>query len=313
MQGFCRLPGATALCVNGRDLRKTTYWTPEIRPHLVPAREEDAFESLRSLLFEVMGHRMRGSHAVGPRCSAEAWILPRCRRSPPDPSEPATVRLIAISAVVPDANRSKYTDERQYIEEFRSWPNVSIQYVTAPGAGPFDRIDDPLRCEDTFVWTSRMFLYDAFSQVARDHGVDLILEGCGGEYGPTVRGAGYIRELAIGLKLPQLVRLLRDAQAVTGVSPVRALARELLGGLSPRRRWRSNLYLARDFRCECEVPANAENTLARSSYISAGGPLRHAAKSMRRLDSFLPPTGRVSRGRYSTIGLSSFALPLPGI
>src|SRR6185312_16041945 len=112
-------------------------------------------------------------------------------------------------------------DEREFIEEFRSWPNIHIDYVTAPGRGPFDGIEEPSHFFATPVRTTRFFLTDALHETAVAGGAHSILRGLSGEMGPTCWGRRYHLQLAASFHWLVLSRELRMLKAVRGLRPWR--------------------------------------------------------------------------------------------
>ena len=132
--------------------------------------------------------------------------------------------LLALSAVLPDQTRGQFREEREYIDEFKTWPNVAIRYVTAEGRGPFDGIEDYSQFVASPLRTSRSYLYREFEQIAFAGGTDVLLEGNMGEVGPTGYGMHRYTELALSLRWPSLFRELRQLRRVHGTRPVRFLA-----------------------------------------------------------------------------------------
>ena len=160
MMALCRfLPGGSFVYADGR-IQQQIYWKPQIRAGIVPSKPCEAFEALQSLLFRAVEDRISGSRGVasllsgGLDSSAVCAIAAQCLQK-------KNRDITAISAIVEEENRLRFADERQYVEEFRSWQNLRVQYVTAPGMGPFDLIHEPLNYEDTFLWGSRLYLYYA--------------------------------------------------------------------------------------------------------------------------------------------------------
>jgi hypothetical protein len=91
-------------------------------------------------------------------------------------------QLTAVAAILPDESRAEFSDEREYIDEFRSYPNVHIEYVTAQGRGPFDSLSDPSRFFVGPARTSRFFLNEECEKAAIGRGARSLFWG--------VRGGG---------------------------------------------------------------------------------------------------------------------------
>jgi asparagine synthase (glutamine-hydrolysing) len=257
--GIMSLRPGTCLTVDRHGIKKSVYWRPEVKPDLIPSSDDDAFVTLRDLLFRAVHNRLRNSRAVasffsgGLDSSAITAIGAKCL-------EENNQELLAISAVVPDERAGAFTDERQYINLFRSFPNVRFQFITAGGRGPFDWIHDPSKFEDSFQRSSVSFLIDSLEDAAVAHGADVALTGNGGEFGVTHSGHGYALELAAKMQIGSLSRLSQDLRNVMGISPVRLLGREILSALFPLRSRRPMVYLAPGFRRESLVEARFDRT-----------------------------------------------------
>jgi asparagine synthase (glutamine-hydrolysing) len=130
---------------------------------------------------------------------------------------------------------------------------VRTEYVPALGRGPFDHIEDPVRYRESFLWTSRHYLYDAFQERAAALGLDVILDGWGGELGPTCWGLDYLVELAAGFRWIALAGELARARRRSGRNPIRLLGGKLLASLNPNTDFRPMVLFTAEFRQECAV------------------------------------------------------------
>ncbi len=244
--GIRSLPPGSWMIVDRRGVRQKTYWEPEIRDDIVPRREDEVYEALGDLLKRAVESRVA-------RCGTPAALL----SGGLDSSSLVSLAgrylaarnrsLTALAVVVSDEMRPRVPDEREYIDEFRGVPGVRIEYVTAPGRGPFDSIEDPGRFESTFMRSSRLYLYEALEAAAIARGADLLMDGVGGEYGPTNWGSPYYAELAFTGRWPTLVREMNAVRRVGGRSPVRELAGQLRDFATPNRSFRQPLLLQSDF------------------------------------------------------------------
>jgi asparagine synthase (glutamine-hydrolysing) len=259
-KGILSLPSATSLTFEGGHIRKRGYWDPESASVRVPRREEDAFEALRELLFDAVECRVRGKSVVsaylsgGLDSSALVGIAARCL-------EKSNRSVLAIGAVLPEDSKPQFTDEREFIEEFSAWPNVTIEYVAPAGGGPFDEIEDSSLFESSPLYYSRKYLDSAMQDVAFRRGADVILAGQGGEFGATTWGRGYYLELGCSLNWYTLARELRRLQAVRHVSPVRILGAEILDFLLADRHHEPWILLAPDFPIAMRDPAARRRAL----------------------------------------------------
>jgi len=244
--GIRSLPPGSWMIVDRRGIRRKTYWQPEIRDDLVPRREDEVFDALGDLLKQAVESRVGqyGAPAAllsgGLDSSAVVSLAGRYLAA-------KNRSLTALAVVVSDELKLRVPDEREYIDEFQGVPGVRIEYITAPGRGPFDSIEDPGHFELTFMQSSRLYLYEALEAAAIARGAGLLLEGDGGEFGPTSWGSPYFAELALTGRWPTLLREMHAVRRVEGGSPVRELAGQLRNFAAPRRLFRPYLLLRRDF------------------------------------------------------------------
>ena len=115
-------------------------------------------------------------------------------------------KLTSLSAILPAGYQESVRDERYYIDCLTA-PNLNKQFITDPSRGPFDDLDT---CLYSPVMTSRHYLYRAFNHTARKHGVNIILDGCFGEMGPSYWGDERLAEL---LKKGQWLTLFQQSRA----------------------------------------------------------------------------------------------------
>lgn len=221
--GILSVPAASCISATANGVWKRTYWTAEIRPEIVPAQQQEAFAALRELMFKAVECRLPSDSAAatelsgGLDSSAVASIASKCL-------EKQGRSLLAVSAVLPGNLRNSFRDEREYIEMFRSWPNIQIEYVTAPGRGPFDWIEDPNHFIASPAQNSRAYLFDEFEAAASRNGADTILQGSMGEFSVSCRGDRYLVELAVTLRWLTLGKELRRIAQVHHRSGIRFLA-----------------------------------------------------------------------------------------
>lgn len=239
------LPPASWMLVDRQRMHCRNYWQPEIRENLAPRREDEVFEALRDLLKQAVQVRLEG--AKRPAALLSGGL---------DSSSVVSVaaqhlaknngRLTAFSAVISDELRPRIADEREYIDEFLGYPGVEIKYVTAPDRGPFDSIEHPARFESTFMHTSRGYLYDAMESAAVENGADVLLEGDGGEFGPTNWGRPYYAELALTGRWLALTREMMRARNGAWTS-VRELGAQIRNIAQSPRPFRPSVLLQEDF------------------------------------------------------------------
>jgi asparagine synthase (glutamine-hydrolysing) len=235
--GILSLPPGTWMTVERDRTLQQKYWKLEAGGGPVPPqRPAEALEALREVLFEAVDCRLDSDYPVaallsgGLDSSSIVSIAARCL-------EKRNRQLTAISAVLPEESRAQFKDESDYIDEFRSWPNVRIRYVTARGRGPFDCLDDLSRFAVFPLRTSRFYLTEECEKAALANGSRSLLWGVGGELGPTSWHQRYFLELGIGLRWATLARELSKSRVTfRNVSPIRVLAGQFVNALFPNRR-----------------------------------------------------------------------------
>jgi len=250
--GILSLPAGSCMSVHRGGMRRWAYWDPESSPVSGPKRDEEVFEALRELIFTSVRERIRNRKSVGALLSGgldsssvvavAAECLKKENRS-----------LVTLSSVMPEGSPAGLSDEREYIGEFRGWPNIRMEYCTAPGRGPFDHIEDAGFFESSFIRSSRYYLYEAFQEAGAANSLDVILEGVGGELGPTCWGLDYFPELAVRLRWVTLARELARTRAVRGTHPIRLLGARLRRSLFPNRGFRPLLLFNAEFIRDCDA------------------------------------------------------------
>ncbi len=249
--GIFSLPPGVSMTVGPNGVRRRRYW--ELKPSggpAVPKRPDDAFEALREILFQAVECRLDRDYPVaamlsgGLDSSGIVSVAARCL-------EKQNRQLTAIAGVLPEESRARFADERDYIDEFRSWPNIRIKYVTATGRGPFDSLSDASRFAASPLRSSRSYLDEEIEKVALADGARTLLWGVGGEFGVTSWSERYYLELAVRLRWLTLLRGLNGCRSSRDVSPLRMVARQSLAMLFPLRGKKPAMLLTRDFQREC--------------------------------------------------------------
>lgn len=202
-----RLPAATTLTVATDNVRRRTYWTPTptARLRLPPA---EAFEAFREVWFKAVAARLRSAFPVAALLSGgldssavvatAAHILRQRNRT-----------LISLSAVLPPDSPPDLADEKPFMDQFQKWDNIEMLFVTAPRRGPFDDLERLVWSGEGPPYTSRHYLYTALADAATRRQARPLLDGCGGELGPTYRADGYYTELLLSARWWPLGREMR--------------------------------------------------------------------------------------------------------
>lgn len=227
------LPGANALVVTADEVRRWSYWAPDPERRLdIPAKEVP--DAVRAALFQAVAaclppegpvvSLLSGGLDSSAIVAVAATLLKHQNR-----------QLTTLSAVLPPNSPATLVDERPFIDQFRSWDNIDLVYVTDPDRGPFDKVDELVRGGERPIFTSRHYLYSAFAQAALERGASVLLDGIGGEFGPTFPGYGYYPELFLQGRWRRLSRELTQRAAVDGHPLWRTTAAHLVRPLLPAR------------------------------------------------------------------------------
>ncbi|MET0394537.1 MAG: asparagine synthase-related protein [Chitinophagaceae bacterium] len=231
-------PAATTFTIDKNGIRKRKYWTPEAGTELSFRNDEEFAEAFQEVLFRAVGDRLRSHYPVtallsgGLDSSAVTAVAAKVL-------EKQNKTLQVLSAVLPDQNDPVLTDERDYIDRFRSFPNINIHYITAPGRGFFS----DLEALQTTIYApnliSRHYLYTAFAEKAQELGSRTILDGGGGELGLSFHGNGSYAELFLQLRWSRLWHELKSQQKLGGESPWSVLRSQVLAPILPDLAWKT--------------------------------------------------------------------------
>lgn len=201
-EGIRKMLPATILTVGEqesqpeRQVHRRQYWALDPTKRITRKTETEYLEEFRYLWFRSVTAKTRSAFPVASLLSGgldSSSVVSTAAKQFQEKGR----RLTTFSAVLPEEARSTVADERAYIDLFQGWPNLDMVYVTDPWRGPFDDVEALVLGGDRPTFTSRHYLYTAFSKAARDRGIRTILDGVGGEFGPTFHGNGYLAELFV--------------------------------------------------------------------------------------------------------------------
>ena len=188
VQAMC---AAHVLKVTRTSCSETHYWVPDIRKRLNVRHENEWREAFQELFFPIVNANLRSAYPVAALLSggldsssivATAAALLKKRGE----------RLITLSSVASERWAGHVTDERFFIDQFKSFDMIDMHYVDDDSTGPFSGIDG--WNDDSPLRTSRHYLYSAFCDMAKSLGARVILEGAMGEHGPSFHGAGCLAD-----------------------------------------------------------------------------------------------------------------------
>lgn len=219
---FCGIEGLSAACTahvrpdGSRTVHQ--YWKPQPKGITVPrrgARAVDAYwDECRHLLFSAVEQRLPATGPVVTLLSGgldSSAITAIARQL----LERQNRELVTLSAV-PEFAHPEQQSERAYMEQFAGVPNLRQIFIAAPERGPFDDLENMAAGVQSPVWSSRHFMYQAFAATAVAQGASTILDGLGGEIGPTNSANAAFPQWGLQGRWVHLLRELLAMRRVTG-------------------------------------------------------------------------------------------------
>lgn len=226
------VPSSTILTVDKTGIKKRKYWTPEILPEPVFKNEVEYAEAFQEIFFKAVTSRLRSNTPVcallsgGLDSSAIVSVAAKVL-------EKQNKELQVFSVVLPDQNDKLLTDERYFIDQFRTYPNVKINYISPLEMSFFTSFEKFKSNNNLLPIYSRNFLFEAFSDRARALGSRVILNGSSGELGATSAADGYYAELFSQFRWSKLWHELKARNRLTGESVYYNLTANVIGPFLP--------------------------------------------------------------------------------
>lgn len=223
--------------INGIRIRK--YWEPPFVEKLPYKNDDEILEAFQSLMFEAVGARLRSAYPVSAMLSGgldsscvvsvAASIL-----------EKQNKQLHTFSSVLPTENDPFLKDERYFVNQFRDWKNVNINYITAQQSGPFDNIENLVWLYDSPLIISSHYLYTAFAEASQTIGSRLTMDGSGGELSASFHGEDCYSEMFFRFHWFYVFREFRLRKKIDGDSFWRIFRSHILKPLIPNQLFSTN-------------------------------------------------------------------------
>ncbi len=220
-EGVRALPAGCSLVVDASGSACRTYWQPDPKRRLSYRSIDEVFEAFRELLAEAVRCRTQTPGAVagmlsgGLDSSAVVCMAARALRR-------EGRSLFAVSSVLPEGYAGPERDERYYIDLVRDQENLEVDYVTAEGWPLFGAsLERYFAQTGSFSMTYFPYRYDALFHAAAGRGARVMLDGGGGEFGPTFHGYGFHVSLALRGRWVRLAREVRAMAEKQGVPAMR--------------------------------------------------------------------------------------------
>ena len=176
LKDVLKVEPATSLIINTSSIKKHVHWELDITKRLPYKKESDLVEAFQEVMFQSVGDRIRTNFPVSTMLSGgldssaitavAANILKKQNRE-----------LFALAGVLPESSKPTFTDERVFIDEFKSFENVKIKYLTAEGLGPFSGMEKKLALTFSPNFSTCHFMYDAISNAAQECNARVVLDG----------------------------------------------------------------------------------------------------------------------------------------
>ncbi len=229
---IARMPGSSVMTVSRKGIGKQEYWRPDPSRRIHLKDEMEYVEAFQDIFFQAVAARLRSAfptftlYSGGLDSSAVTVTAARLLQQ-------EGRRLTAFAAVLPPGYQGSGTDERSHIDLLQGTENLEITYITDPWRGPFDDLDRLVWGGDSPGYTSRHYLYTAFAEAAgRRHG-RVILDGAGGEFGPSFHGDGYYAELFWHGRWKRLVQEIKARARNDHCSPLGLIKSQVIAPLIP--------------------------------------------------------------------------------
>lgn len=248
-------PAGTSFTISSKEITKHKYWKPNNKTSLPYKNDIDIFEAFRELLFEIIESRISSDKTVSSLLSGgldSSSIVAVAAKI----LEKQNKEINVFAGVLPDKNDEEFSDERFYIDQFKDFPNVNINYISANNTGPFSNLENLFEKHDSPLVTTKHYLYSAFFQAANKIGAGSLLDGCFGELGATSHSFGGLSEMFTNLNWLKLWRELHLRKKLYNDSIKYNIRAKVLNPLIPK-----FLINFRHGRIRDEIPFNQYNAI----------------------------------------------------
>ena len=228
-----RIPAATIVTFNGGTAASREYWRPDPRTRLTFRSEGECAEAFQDVFSRAVEARLRSSApptallSGGLDSSAIVGMASRLLTG-------ANRTLHTLSIVPEPSAAGQVTDEREWIELFRDVPILQMEEVSAPGAGPFDDLDELVKTGSLCAYGFQHYMYSALARAAKRNGSRVVLDGYGGELSASCYPEGYLAELFLHGRLGRMIAELKHSPGGPGTY-ARAIKSQVLRPMIPFR------------------------------------------------------------------------------
>jgi asparagine synthase (glutamine-hydrolysing) len=227
-----KMPAASTILIKNDKVKMHSYWKPKNPKPLRFKDEKEFVTTFQDVFAESVKTRLRSTYPVAALCSGgldSSAITSMAAKILASENK----RLCAFAAVLPREYVGTGTDEREYIDAFKNFENITLHYISDEQRGPFDNLERLVWSGESPLLTSRHYQYSAFAMHAKELGCRIILDGVGGEFGPSSYGDGIFAEWFLHGNWLRLVRELRARSVVEGRSIKGLIRSELIRPFVP--------------------------------------------------------------------------------
>lgn len=217
------------------DQVETQYWARPFTAKAISHRnDKEIIDGLKSLLTTVTADKLRGCHHAAVLLSGGLDSTTVAAYAKKHALKHGT-KLTFFAAVSGTHAEAEWPDESPWIEQAAKALDIEVIRIAATHNGPFDGLETEIAHAGFPQLSSRHYLYTAFAQACRERDIQLILDGLGGEFGPSFHGNGCLTEwLFTGqwIRFQREIRMLAKVQQRHVLGVIRShVLRPLLGTL----------------------------------------------------------------------------------
>jgi asparagine synthase (glutamine-hydrolysing) len=238
-----RLPAAHYLILTGTQYQQHCYWSADSIPSLDSLNDDEYARRLRDYIISSIESRLRDAKKAaiylsgGIDSSAIACIAARHLKQ-------RGSRLLALCSVLPASHDGPESDERKFIEAVLAQEdNIDVVWIEVPiKQNIFSACTTWFNILGQPFYSNVSHIEEILAQVGREHGVDVVLSGFGGDFFASAPAHQAVSQMLFSKKWRIAVTELGAIHNELGVSWLVLLKRHVFAPMLPKsliRRWRA--------------------------------------------------------------------------